>query len=81
MKDLIIKVFLCYCFKSNRTKKEKGIKMKVKKIRDSKKEINKMAEDHANFLCVSVFKPAFVMAFIHGYKHAEERYTRRRRNK
>ena len=27
------------------------------------------ADKHANFLCDKVFKPAFVMAFIHGVKH------------
>ena len=29
----------------------------------------KLAEEHANFLCEKVFKPAFIMAFIHGAKH------------
>lgn len=28
-----------------------------------------MAREHANFLCEKVFKPAFVMAFLHGAKH------------
>ena len=30
------------------------------------------ADKHANFLCDKVFKPAFVMAFIHGVKHGRE---------
>ncbi len=28
-----------------------------------------MAEEHAEFLCNKVFKPAFVIAFVHGAKH------------
>ena len=31
-----------------------------------------LAEKHADFLCDKVFKPAFIMAFIHGAKHAQE---------
>jgi len=30
------------------------------------------ADKHANFLAEKVFKPAFVMAFIHGVKHGRE---------
>ena len=30
------------------------------------------AKAHANFLCEKVFKPAFIMAFIHGVKHGRE---------
>ena len=30
------------------------------------------ADKHANILCDKVFKPAFVMAFIHGVKHGRE---------
>ena len=30
------------------------------------------ADNHANFLAEKVFKPAFVMAFIHGVKHGME---------
>jgi len=32
----------------------------------------KEADNHANFLCDKVFKPAFIMAFIHGAKHGRE---------
>lgn len=32
-------------------------------------EYKKMAEEHADFLCEKVFKPAFRMAFVHGAKH------------
>jgi len=32
-------------------------------------EYKKMAEEHANFLCEKIFKPAFIMAFVHGAKH------------
>ena len=32
----------------------------------------KEADNHANFLTEKVFKPAFVMAFIHGVKHGRE---------
>ncbi len=31
-----------------------------------------LAEKHADFLCDKVFKPAFIIAFIHGAKHAQE---------
>ena len=31
-----------------------------------------LAEKHADFLCDKVFKPAFIMAFIHGAKHGRE---------
>ena len=30
------------------------------------------ANSHADFLCEKVFKPAFIMAFIHGVKHGRE---------
>ena len=32
----------------------------------------KEAEAHADFLCNKVFKPAFIMAFVHGVKHGRE---------
>ena len=32
----------------------------------------KQANNHADFLCEKVFKPAFIMAFIHGVKHGRE---------
>ena len=32
----------------------------------------KLAEEHAEFLYHEVFKPAFVMAFIHGAKHMKD---------
>jgi hypothetical protein len=32
----------------------------------------KIAQEHADFLCEKVFKPAFVMAFVHGAKHMKE---------
>ena len=32
----------------------------------------KEADNHADFLCGQVFKPAFVMAFVHGVKHGRE---------
>lgn len=31
-----------------------------------------MAEEHADFLCERVFKPAFIMAFLHGAKHMSD---------
>jgi len=30
------------------------------------------ANKYADFLCEKVFKPAFIMAFIHGAKHGRE---------
>jgi hypothetical protein len=35
----------------------------------------KDAEAHADFLCDKVFKPAFVMAFVHGAKHMFDEMT------
>lgn len=32
----------------------------------------KLAEEHADFLYYKVFKPAFIMAFIHGAKHMRD---------
>lgn len=32
----------------------------------------KEADNHADFLTEKVFKPAFIMAFIHGVKHGRE---------
>ena len=32
----------------------------------------KLAEEHAEFLYRKIFKPAFVMAFIHGAKHMRD---------
>ncbi len=37
-----------------------------------KKYYTEQAESHADFLCEKVFKPAFLMAFIHGVKHGRE---------
>ena len=37
-----------------------------------KAKYEKEAEDHAIFLCEKVFKPAYIMAFIHGVKHGRE---------
>lgn len=39
---------------------------------DEAKRYDKMAADHADFLCYKIFKPAFMMAFIHGAKHMKE---------
>ena len=36
------------------------------------KRYNQMAEEHANFLCWKVFKPAFMMGFLHGAKHMHD---------
>ena len=33
------------------------------------------ANKHADFLCEKVFKPAFIMAFIHGAKHGRQNLT------
>ena len=38
------------------------------------------ANNHAAFLCEEVFKPAFVMAFIHGVKHGREDMMKELRN-
>jgi len=32
----------------------------------------KEANEHADFLCEKVFKPAFVMAYLHGAKHMRD---------
>ena len=32
----------------------------------------KDAEEHADFLCEKIFKPAFIMAFVHGAKHMKD---------
>lgn len=34
-----------------------------------KEDYLKQAKEHADFLVEKVFKPAFIMAFIHGAKH------------
>lgn len=39
-----------------------------------------LAENHADFLCDKVFKPAFVMAFIHGAKHGREDAEKEKNN-
>lgn len=31
-----------------------------------------IAEKHANFLAEKVFKPAFIIAFVHGVKHGRK---------
>jgi len=36
------------------------------------REYRVLAEKHADFLCDKVFRPAFIMAFIHGAKHGRE---------
>ena len=30
-----------------------------------------LAIEHADFLCDKIFKPAFIMGFVHGAKHAK----------
>ena len=35
-------------------------------------EYTKLATDHADFLCEKVFKPAFVLGFVHGANHMFE---------
>ncbi len=37
-----------------------------------KQHYEKLAEEHVDFLCSKVFKPAFIMGFVHGAKHALE---------
>lgn len=37
-----------------------------------KKHYQDEADNHADFLAEKVFKPAFVIAFIHGVKHGRE---------
>ena len=39
---------------------------------DQKKAYEKMANDHADFLCFKIFKPAYIIAFMHGAKHMKE---------
>ena len=39
-----------------------------------------LAEQHADFLCEKVFKPAFIMGFIHGAKHAQEDKEKEKNN-
>lgn len=52
--------------------KEKG-DIKMSDLSAEQKDYYKQeAEDHADFLCEKVFKPAFIMAFIHGVKHGRE---------
>ena len=51
--------------------------------KELKKKYEKLARQHAEFLCEEVFTPAFVMGFIHGAKHAfqdrgEKKKKRRR---
>lgn len=45
-----------------------AIKLNALKANDTER-YEVMAEKHADFLCNKVFKPAFVIAFIHGAKH------------
>ena len=40
----------------------------------------KETEEHADFLCEKVFKPAFNMAFIHGVKHGREDVIKEQEN-
>ena len=40
--------------------------------KETKSRYLDMAEEHADFLCEEVFKPAFKMAFLHGAKHMYE---------
>lgn len=39
---------------------------------DIREHYKKEAESHAEFLAKYVFKPAFMMAFVHGAKHCYE---------
>ncbi len=39
---------------------------------EQKEHYLKIANDHADFLTEKVFKPAFIMAFLHGVKHGRE---------
>jgi len=44
-------------------------------VKLNKKDENyfkKLAEDHVDFLAEKIFKPAFIMGFIHGAKHGAE---------
>lgn len=40
--------------------------------KEEEERYSDMAMKHAHFLCDTVFKPAFEMAFIHGAKHMKE---------
>lgn len=40
--------------------------------KEQKKYYADIAEKHANFLAEKVFKPAFVIAFVHGVKHGRK---------
>ena len=40
--------------------------------KDLQEHYTEEAKKHADFLCEKVFKPAFMMAFIHGAKHGRE---------
>ena len=40
--------------------------------KEQEKKYKELAEEHADFLCEKVFKPAFKMAFLHGAKHMQE---------
>jgi len=40
--------------------------------KEQKEKYKEDAENHADFLYEKVFKPAFIMAFIHGAKHGRE---------
>ena len=37
-----------------------------------KEYYTEQANSHADFLCEKIFKPAFIMAFLHGVKHGRE---------
>lgn len=60
-----------------------GMKLRTLVLYKGKRDMSEMskelqnqyfeeAEKHAYFLTEKVFKPAFVMAFIHGIKHGRE---------
>ena len=42
---------------------------------DKVKEYEKLAVDHADFLCEKVFKPAFILGFVHGGNHMFKELT------
>ncbi len=46
----------------------------------TEQKYKELAEKHADFLCDKVFKPAFIMAFIHGVKHGREDIKKENKN-
>ena len=47
---------------------------------DLQKHYTEEAQKHVDFLCDKVFKPAFMMAFIHGAKHGREDLLKEKAN-